>query len=313
MIHCHHSSAASNRRLAGAVARAALVAGMFLQLGGCQMFRHTSPVSQSVAQSRQLSQRGLTAMEHGDLNSAETLLGQAVTACPTDIEARRQYAEALWLRGERDLALQNAEKLVALAPDDPQLQVRVGEMELALGKLEDAHRIAEQVLDLTPNEPRAWALRARVEQSAGQYDRALSDFHRALEYAHDDRQLLFDTAEVYRLTNRPQRALSTLTRLCDTYGPGEEPQQILYLQGLALEALSRYHDAADAFTLALSHGTATPDLLCRLAEAQLASGQAQAADRALEEALSLDPNYAPGRALKERVEIASRPSTSLFP
>src|SRR5262249_7541721 len=122
MIAGHHPSAASHRRHRGAFARAAIVAAMFLQLAGCQMFRHSSPVWQSVSQSRQLSQRGLTAMEHGDLPAAESLLGQAVTACPTDIEARRQYAEALWLRGERDLALQNAEKLVALAPDDPLLQ-----------------------------------------------------------------------------------------------------------------------------------------------------------------------------------------------
>src|SRR5262245_54627057 len=78
----------------------ALLSFVLLGTTGCQMFRQQGPVPKQVAQARQLSQQGLTAMERGDLHSAETLLGEAVKACPADIDARRQYAEALWQRGE---------------------------------------------------------------------------------------------------------------------------------------------------------------------------------------------------------------------
>ena len=44
------------------------------------------------------------------------------------------------------------------------------------------------------------------------------------------------------------------------HGPGEEPQQVVYLQGLALQALGRNPDAADAFALALERGPARSSL-----------------------------------------------------
>ena len=243
------------------------------------MFGQQGPVSQPVAEARQLSQRGLSAMEQGDTATAESLLSQAVKVCPDDLDARRHYAEALWVRGERELAVQHLQQALAKSPDDAAIAVRVGEMQLALGKLEEARREANQVLDLNPNDGGAWALRGRVEMQTGQTDWALADLNRALEFRRDDRELLYDTAEVYRRLNRPQRALSTLIALRDTYGPGEEPQQVLYLEGLALGGLGRHADAADAFALALERGPPNPELLCRLGQAQLAAGRRQEADQ----------------------------------
>jgi tetratricopeptide (TPR) repeat protein len=291
----------------------ALFLASLIGAAGCQLFHPHEPVSKPVAESRQLSERGLNALEHGDVPSAETLLAQAVKVCPNDIEAHRQYAEALWQGGQRELAMAQMEKALKLAPDDPGLTIRLGEMDLAVGKLDDAHRLADQTLDLTPNDAHAWALRGRVEQTTGQYEQALADFHRSLEFCHDDRQLLLETAELYRRLNRPQRALSTLTSLCETYGPNEEPQNVLYLKGLALEALARPDDAAEAFAVALDHGSPTPELFYRLGEAQLAAGRQQEADRSLLQALSIDPNHAPSRALREQIEVASRPTTAFYP
>jgi tetratricopeptide (TPR) repeat protein len=271
------------------------------------MFGQREPVSKPVAEARQLSQRGLSAMERGDYASAETLLSDAVKVCPQDLDARRQYAEALWQRGERELALEHAVKALLQSPDDLQLAVRAGEMQLAMGRLDDARHMADQVLDQNPAEARAWALRARVKRAQGEYDRALADFHRALEYERNDRLVLLETAELYRTLNRPQRALATLTRLRETYGPLEEPQQVLYLQGLALVALARHNDAADCFTLALERGPANTELLFRQAEAQLATGKRIEADRSLEQALALDPTHGPSRALRQRIDLAARP------
>jgi tetratricopeptide (TPR) repeat protein len=282
-------------------------------LGGCQMFRQQGPVPKQVAEARQLSQRGLNAMEKGDVASAESLLGEAVKVCPQDLDARRQYAEALVQRGEPQLALEHLMKALLQSPDDTQLAVRAGEIQLSLGRLDDAKQMANQVLDLTPSEPRAWALRARVEKAAGDYDRALADFHHALQYHRDDRDVLLETAELYRLLNRPQRALSTLTCLRETYGPFEEPQEVLYLQGLALEALARNDDAADVLTLAIDRGPPSAELLYRLAEAQAAADHAQAADRALEQALAIDPTHGPSRNLRSKIEVASRPVGQMFP
>ena len=157
-------------------------------------------------------------------------------------------------------------------------------MQLSLNALDKALRLADQAIDIDPHDSRAWALRAHIEQTTGQFELALGDLHRALEFNHVDRQLLLETAELYRQLNRPQRALATLTSLCDTYAPGEEPQQVLYLEGLSLSAMGRHDDATDAYALALDHGPPTPELLARLSESELAAGRTQEADQAVQRA-----------------------------
>ena len=252
-------------------------------------------------------------MERGDMSAAEKLLGDAVKTCPTDIDARRQYAEALWQSGRRQQAVDQIEKCLAQSPDDTNLLSCAGEMQWSLNAPDKALRLADQALDIDPHDPRAWALRAHVAQTTGHFEQAVADFHRALEFNHDDRRLLCETAELYRQMNQPQRALSTLTSLCDTYAPGEEPQQVLYFEGLSLAAVGRNDDAAEAFALALDHGPATPELLAHLAETQFAVGRQLEADQTVQRALAIDPNHGPSRALRERIDLAARPRTSFYP
>ncbi len=66
--------------------------------------------------------------------------------------------------GERELAVQHLLQALAQAPDDAAVAVRAGEMQLALGQVDDARRMANRVLDLDPNDGGAWALRGRVKE-----------------------------------------------------------------------------------------------------------------------------------------------------
>jgi tetratricopeptide (TPR) repeat protein len=284
-----------------------------LAMCGCKSLGRKGPVPEDVAQARQLSQKGLNAMQRGDWAAAETSLSEAVKTCPVDAEARRHYAEAMWRRGEREAALEHLQKAIACAADDTSLIIRAGQMQLALGRPTEARASADHALDLNPQSADGWILRGRVEIAEHHPDHALSDFHRALEYAPKDRELLMETAEVYRQLNRPQRALSTLVSLRETYAPGEEPQQVYYLEGLALQALGRPADAGNSFALALERGQPTADLYYRLGESQLATGRRIEADRAVEQALALDPNHGPSRALRQQVEVAARPLESMIP
>ena len=168
---------------------------------GCHLMHHQGPVPKAEIEGA-MTQRGQTALEKGDATSAETLLAAAVKANPNNVEARWQYAEALWQRGQRDEALANEEKLCELTPDDAAAGVRLGEMNLAMNHIDDARQKAEQVLDLTPNEATAWALHAR-RASELRLSAALSDFRLRFEFSPGDRQLLQETAELYRRMNQP--------------------------------------------------------------------------------------------------------------
>jgi len=275
-------------------------------LSGCQLPGREGPVSQALIQSRQYSQQAIAAKDRSQWDDARQLLAKAVRSCPQDAEARRHYADVLWHQGARAEAVVQLEEAVRLTGDDASLHAELAQMRLELGQMEASARETEIALDLDPRLAAAWATRAGVMLAAGQPQQALADYHRALAYAPEDRDILLRIAEVYRQLRQPQRALATLQSLLETYTPGEEPQQVLYLTGLAYAALDRPDDAAEQFALALQRGPATPDQLWQLAEAQFRCGRAEVALSTTREALALDPSHAASLNLLRQLQTVAQ-------
>jgi tetratricopeptide (TPR) repeat protein len=286
---------------------AALVVGLAM-MAGCRIPGTDGPISRSLLTCRKLSQRGITALDRGDCETAEMLLSQAVDACPVDPEARRYYAESLWRRGQTAKAVEQLEKAVSLAGDNDELLVRAAELHLALNDSQAALRDARLAIDVNPRSAGAWALQGRVLRRSGQPRSALAALHRALSYSPDNRDVLLDLAETYRELGEPQRALVNLQNLIDTYSPGDEPQQALYLQGLALSALGRDAEALDSLAAARDRGPPTPDILVAIAQVELRTGDYEAARASVRAAVALDPAHAPSRSLLEKLEVAQQPA-----
>ena len=121
-----------------------------------------------------------------------------------------------------------------------------------------------------------------------------------------------DAEAIYRgvlsddLLNQPDRALQTLQTLADSYTPGDEPQNILYLTGAAYQALGRYDEAVEKMQAAVARGKPNSDLLCRLAEAELLAGRSREAAAAAGQALALQPQHRPSLELLERIDVAQQ-------
>ena len=278
-----------------------------LLAAGCRLPFRDGSVPQSVTDCRRLSQQGVAALERGQQESAETLLAKAVAACPADGEAHRNYAEAFWRRGARKEAIDQLQQASRLMGEDAALSVRLAEMQLADNQIEPARQNAEQALALDPKLPGAWAIRGGVLRAAGQPQQALADYLRALGYAPSDRTILLEIAELHRQLNQPDRALHTLQTLADTYSPGEEPGQVLYLTGMAYRALGRHDDSLESLKAAVARGKPTPEMLYGLGEAQWLAGRPTEAAAAARQALALQPQHQPSRALLDRIELAQRP------
>jgi tetratricopeptide (TPR) repeat protein len=277
-----------------------------LALAGCKLPGGNGPVPPELLTSRHYSQEGVAAMERADWSQAEGMLAKAVKACPNDAEARRHYAEALWHRGAREAAVAQMEQAVRIAGDDAGLHVRLAQMRLELGAVGPAHAEVELALNLDPKMPLAWATRGQVMRASGNLHEALADYHRALGYAPEDRQTLLEIAELHRLLDEPSRAIVSLQALADTYTPGEEPQQVFYLLGLAQSAMGRNDDAVESFSTALLRGQPNPELLAQLGESQRRAGRLDEAAAAAHEALALDPQNRPGLDLLSRIDTARR-------
>ena len=273
----------------------------------------------SLTASRKLSSEGNDLLEHKQPEKAEAKLAEAVKTCPTDCDARRYYAESLWLRNARPQAVAQLEEACRLSPECD-LRVRLAEMYLEMGRLDDAGRNVDQALGRNLKLAAAWRVRGRVLRSTGDrllaagdrerahqvYLQALADFHRAAGYDPGDRQVIGETAAVYRSLGQPLRALESMQSLVETYSPGEEPQQVLYWTGLDFMALRRYDDAVASLTAALSRDRPTPELFYSLGEAQYRSGRSEEAAATLNQALAIDPQHAASRQLLAEIQVVQQ-------
>jgi tetratricopeptide (TPR) repeat protein len=273
-------------------------------LAGCRFAGWEAPFSQSLVDSRKLSRQGVTAMDRGNQKEAETFLAKAVHACPSDLEARRNYAEVLWVRGAQNEAIAQMEEGAKTAKEDAAFRVRLAEMYLAVGKTQQAAEIAEQALALEPRSAAAWAIRGGVMNASGQPQQALAAYLHALGLDPQNRGVLFEVAELYRQLNQPDRALQTLQTLAECYLPGEEPQNVLYLTGAAYQALGRHEEAVEEMRAAVARGKPNSDLLCRLAEAELLAGHRREATVAASQALVLQPRHQASIELLQRIDVA---------
>lgn len=278
---------------------------------GCRTFSSREPVSKSVASGRQLTQQGANAMQRGDWKRAESVLARAVQVSPNEADAHRQYAETLWHRGDLQQALIQLQQARKLAGDDPSLAVRMGELHLAQGHVQEAGTSADEALRTDPKFAPGWALRGRVAAANGNKHQALTCYQRALGYNPDAREVDLLVAETYRDLNMPDRTLVTLQSLLDEYPRGEEPQQLLLMQGQALTAMGRYDDASRSLSHAARREHPTSDVYCALAEAEMLAGRTAPAQQALSQALALDANHANSRALAARMHTLVARETSV--
>jgi tetratricopeptide (TPR) repeat protein len=244
----------------------------------------------------------MDAMQHGHWPEAENLFGSAVKTCPASERARAGFAETLWQKDSRDEAIAQMEEAVRLSGGDPEMLVRLGEMHLAKGDLDSAELRAETAIKNQRHLASAWALRGDVQKSRGRLDEALLSYHRALSYQDHYPRVQVAISEVYRLQNRPLRALATLDHLSDRYAPGTIPSDVLFLRGLAQKALNRHDDAVESLAAAAKVGTPSADMLFQLSEAQLLAGDSVAARTTVMESLARHPQHLASQRLASRLQ-----------
>jgi tetratricopeptide (TPR) repeat protein len=303
----------SLRRPTGGAAPAAAARALLLilllgaaieALAGCAVLRRRGPNAESVAAARELSRQGVAAMEAGNWQQAEDLLNKAVIGAPEDTSTRRSLADALWHRGARQDAIVQIEKAVEHDSRNASLRVRAGEMALATGAYDAALKHAEKAIGHDPSLASAWALRGRCFRQLNHSDRALADLQHSLEFAPDCSDVLLEVAMIYRERGLPERSLTTLHRLLDTYSPGSEPQPVLLLEGVVLLEMGRPQQACEALAAAKARGNPSADGFYYLAQAYSAAGEPEQALVAAHEALALDASHQPSRELV--LQLAAR-------
>jgi tetratricopeptide (TPR) repeat protein len=250
-------------------------------------------------------------MESGNWSEAENLLKKSVITSPEDAATRSSLAETLWHRGAKQEALDQMDEAVKLDKANASLRIRAGEMSLAIGANDAALAYAERAIRTDPKLASAWALRGRCFQQLNQPDRALADLQHALDITPDNSGVLLDVAVLYRQRGQASRSLTALHHLMDTYPSGDEPQNILMLQGLTLMDLGRPQQATEALAAAVRRGPPNADLLYHLAQAYSAAGRVGEATATAQQALALNASHQPSRQLLTELAARSEPGQTL--
>ena len=277
-----------------------LVTVGLLLTSGCS--RLNKPDEQNADRARELSYRGLDAMQREDWSRAEHFFGEAVLRSPSDERAQAHYADTLWRRGATDKAISHMEKAVELSGSDSELIVQLGEMYLSTGRTALAAAQADEAIRANRQSAKAWALQGDVYAHQQNWPAALASYHRAIGLQEHMPPVQLAIAEIYDQTKRPRRSLATLQSLTDQYPSGKTPTNVIYRHALALKSLGRYDDAVEMLADASQSEQAHADLLYELSEAQFFLGDAANAHLSVLAALARDPNHVASHELKTAIE-----------
>jgi tetratricopeptide (TPR) repeat protein len=246
----------------------ALIAVAVLQIG-CRAIANRRP-DRRLFQARQLSQQGVDLLSRNQPQAAEEYFNRAIDQYSGDERAHWGISQTLWEHNQRDQAIVHMKEAVRLS-GNPDYLVRLGEMHLQQGQIPEALKISDQLLDRWHDNAGAWQLRGEALANQREWDGALKAYHRSLLLQPDNPQVQLAVAEIYRQTQRSQRALATLDRMVDQRPSMTSDGQMNLFRGLALADLGRRDEAIAAYNAATRHLQPT-DLRHQL---QLAGAQHQ--------------------------------------
>jgi tetratricopeptide (TPR) repeat protein len=264
------------------------------------------PLGESLASARQFSLRGAEALQQENWGDAEGYFSEALRQSGMDERAHWGYAEAMWVKGDRAAATRHMEEAVRLSGSNPDLSVRLGQMQLEQGKLDEASRHAKIALENNRRHPGAWALEGDVLVAWQRWDEALAAYHRALVYQPDFPAVQIAVAELYQRMERPQRALATLDRLADQHSLDRMPVRATWLRGEALVSLGRTQEASQMLDEAERRlGQSDVEMMLAIAKTRFRIGDAQKSMDLLAKVDRISPDDRNAALLREQIQFAN--------
>lgn len=200
---------------------------------------------------------------------------RALELDPDHEEARLGLAVALLLGKSFDRAAEHFKRLRQCQPDNLRVQVGLAECLDNQGQTAEALRLVDEVLARQPQFPAALALRGQLALKSGELAEAETLLRQALRY------MPMDHGACYNLVLCLERSGQE----------GKARRQRRRLQQME-DDTARF---SDIVTKELGRRPTDPALHCTLGQLLLRSGQREEGLRWIQNALRLDPHYAPAR------------------
>lgn len=236
-------------------------------------------------------QRGLAALQAGNLNEAERQLHAVTRAQPNHVAALNLLGVVLGRLGRNGDALASYDRALAAAPHSPEAWYGRAMTLLAVGRPHDAVVSFERVLAAKPDFTQVHLLRAKLLADLGRSEEALDAINKLLAIAPGLAEAWLGRSNVLFQARRYEEALAAAAKAAAIK---PDLGEAWHGRGNALNELSRYDDALAAYDRALAlnpkfagawHGRGNAlNELKRYDEALAAYDKALALDPALAEA-----------------------------
>ncbi len=176
------------------------------------------------------------------LDEAEFLLESATKIAPENSRVHIDYVQILKRRQQFARANEEAQRLLASAPDNPQYQSLAAIQALQTGDFETALAGFDEVLARLPDDAVTWVSKGHALKTSGRTDEAIAAYHAAIKAAprHGDAWFALSNLKTYTFS---ADEVSRMTDLCGDSRLTNADRIALYF------ALGKAHeDAADYAT-----------------------------------------------------------------
>lgn len=241
------------------------------------------------------------AIAQNDVGSAITILTALTNDLPNFLPARMMLGGALLSQGSLYQAERHIATVVQANPDNMEARMRLAEIRLRMNRPESAMELLSSSLAGGFDDPRAMALLGAAQLSAGADPSAIKRLEEAVLRNPENRAARLDLAGLYITVGNAAQAVEMLTAL----PAAREDARREYLLIRALAA-TRGQDAARAELGKLIRDYPQDVERLNMAAAfQLSFGDAAAARKTLEQALSVDAGHVLTLVNLGRVGMAS--------
>jgi predicted O-linked N-acetylglucosamine transferase (SPINDLY family) len=220
----------------------------------------------------------------------------SVAQMPDDINHLLNQATEHHRAGQLSQARQLYESVLALSPDLPLAQFRLGLLEMQEGRPELAVRLIERAAEIDPNEPKyqaglsqaLFALACEIH-SSGDLHGAENAYRRALSINPDHAGAMSNLAAILQARGELEPSITLLKKAIAL-----EPAVAAHAVNLggALCALRRFGDAEKALRPVLAHEPGNADAMYNLANALQGQGRLGEAAAAYQSAIQHRANFA---------------------
>ena len=239
--------------------------------------------------------------QQGQLQAAESLYREILTAAPAHFDALRLLGMAAGQQGHAGVALELFSRALAVKPDDAATQANRGNALLALGRPDEALASYDRALELRPDFTEAAFKSGNLLQRLGRPAQALARYDRTLELQPDHLGALVNRGNALLELRRAAEALASYER---ALAIAPRNPAVLNSTCTALLALQRPAEALVRNDLALTLQPDDPGSLNNRGIALENLDRLTEALASFQQAVALRPDYAD--ALNSQARVLGR-------